>query len=98
MSVRATRTTAAPSVAGGSRFRPRAEPEPDVRLGPAAEFRCARCGYGIVTAGSTPSCPMCHESEWEHVPWRPFSHMLDDGARDADARRTIHADRPTTSG
>jgi rubrerythrin len=50
------------------------------RRGRRAEYRCAVCGYGIVIYGHAPSCPMCRETRWEHVEWRPFSQLLDDVA------------------
>ena len=40
------------------------------------EFRCAECGYGVTVYRSLPSCPMCHGSQWERVPWRPYSRSL----------------------
>ena len=43
---------------------------------PQGEFRCISCGYGIVARGLLPECPMCHESLWETVAWRPFSVLL----------------------
>jgi hypothetical protein len=48
------------------------------RKGKRAEYRCAACGDGIVVYGRPPGCPMCSESRWEHVEWRPFSQLLDD--------------------
>jgi hypothetical protein len=47
------------------------------RKGKRAEYRCAGCGYGIIVYGLPPSCPMCPEPRWEHVEWRPFSHLID---------------------
>jgi hypothetical protein len=47
------------------------------RKGKRDEYRCAGCGYGIVVYGPTRSCPMCGETRWEHVAWRPFSQLLD---------------------
>jgi hypothetical protein len=47
------------------------------RKGKRAQYRCTVCGYGIVVYGQSPSCPMCAETRWEHVEWRPFSHRLD---------------------
>ena len=47
------------------------------RKGKRTEYSCAACGYGIVIYGQPPSCPMCSESRWEHVEWRPFSQLLD---------------------
>jgi hypothetical protein len=37
------------------------------------EFRCAECGYGIVSRRTLPACPMCRGAAWEESPWRPFS-------------------------
>jgi rubredoxin len=48
------------------------------RKGKRAEYRCAACGYGIVVYERPPGCPMCSETRWEHVEWRPFSQLLDD--------------------
>jgi rubrerythrin len=47
------------------------------RKGKRAEYYCAACGYGIVVYGQPPSCPMCSQTRWEHVEWRPFSQPLD---------------------
>lgn len=47
------------------------------RKGKRDEYRCAGCHYGIVVYGPTPSCPMCGETRWQHVAWRPFSQLLD---------------------
>jgi hypothetical protein len=63
------------------------------RKGKRAECRCIVCGYGIVVYGHAPSCPMCRETRWEHVEWRPFS-LLDGvallfGTR--SQRRRLHA-------
>jgi hypothetical protein len=43
------------------------------RKGKRAEYRCAACGYGIVVYAQPPGCPICSETRWEHVEWRPFS-------------------------
>ncbi len=40
------------------------------------EFRCLQCGYGVTVYRSLPSCPMCHHTEWERVPWRPYSRSF----------------------
>jgi len=40
------------------------------------EFRCAGCGYGVTVYKALPSCPMCQGTEWERVPWRPFSRSF----------------------
>ena len=37
------------------------------------ELRCSDCGYGIVSRGALPSCPMCRGSSWEESQWRPFT-------------------------
>lgn len=63
------------------------------RKGKRAEYRCTVCGYGIVIYEQSPSCPMCRETRWEHVEWRPFS-LLDgvallSGTR--SQRRRLHA-------
>ena len=70
------------------------------RKGKRTEYSCAACGYGIVIYGHPPSCPMCSESRWEHVEWRPFSQLLDDlalpfGTR--SQRRPLHAPSPPTA-
>ena len=49
------------------------------RKGKRDEYRCAACGYGIIVYGQPPGCPMCRELRWEHVEWRPFFHLLDEG-------------------
>jgi len=63
------------------------------RKGVRTQYRCTVCGYGIVVYGQSPSCPMCCETRWEHVEWRPFS-LLDgvallSGTR--SQRRRLHA-------
>jgi hypothetical protein len=37
------------------------------------EFRCAECGYGIVSRRTLPPCPMCQGKAWEESLWRPFT-------------------------
>ena len=37
----------------------------------SGEYRCCDCGYGIVTHGIVPVCPMCNGAEWEPVARRP---------------------------
>jgi hypothetical protein len=32
------------------------------------EFRCRRCGYGIVVRASPPRCPMCRGNAWQRWP------------------------------
>jgi lipopolysaccharide biosynthesis regulator YciM len=34
------------------------------------EYRCCDCGYGIVTHGVVPLCPMCNAEEWLPAPAR----------------------------
>jgi hypothetical protein len=34
------------------------------------DFRCSGCGYGIVSRGVLPTCPMCRGAAWEESPWR----------------------------
>jgi len=29
-----------------------------------SDYRCTVCGYGVVTAGPLPACPMCGASSW----------------------------------
>ena len=52
-----------------------AEPRRDAGTRAKGEFRCADCGYGVVTWRVLPVCPMCHGTSWEPVPWRPFSRV-----------------------
>ena len=40
------------------------------------EFHCSDCGYGIVSRGLLPSCPMCRGASWEESPWRPFTRQV----------------------
>ncbi len=40
------------------------------------EFRCLGCGYGVTVYRSLPACPMCQGSDWERVPWRPYSRSF----------------------
>jgi predicted RNA-binding Zn-ribbon protein involved in translation (DUF1610 family) len=49
-----------------------------VRPDPRTDLRCTDCGYGIVTEGAAPPCPMCGGSAWEHLAWRPFTQRLDE--------------------
>jgi lipopolysaccharide biosynthesis regulator YciM len=39
----------------------------------AGDYRCATCGYGIVTFALLPACPMCHGEAWQAIPHGPFS-------------------------
>jgi lipopolysaccharide biosynthesis regulator YciM len=39
----------------------------------AGDYRCVECGYGIVTFGLVPTCPMCHGAAWEVARWSPFT-------------------------
>jgi hypothetical protein len=39
----------------------------------AGDYRCLDCGYGIVTFGLVPTCPMCHGAQWESARWSPFA-------------------------
>jgi lipopolysaccharide biosynthesis regulator YciM len=39
----------------------------------AGDYRCLDCGYGIVTFGLVPTCPMCHGAHWESARWSPFT-------------------------
>jgi hypothetical protein len=39
----------------------------------AGDYRCLDCGYGIVTFGLVPTCPMCHGAQWESARWSPFT-------------------------
>ena len=40
----------------------------------AGDYRCLGCGYGVVTFGIVPECPMCHGLEWKLARRSPFSH------------------------
>jgi hypothetical protein len=33
-----------------------------------SDYRCTVCGYGVVTAGPLPACPMCGSSSWAAGP------------------------------
>lgn len=37
------------------------------------ELRCTTCGYAVAVASHPDTCPMCQGTEWDAVPWRPFS-------------------------
>lgn len=76
--------------------RPQSASGSSAGRGPAREFRCAACGYGIVVKGPPPRCPMCHESAWEHLPWRPFSGLLNEalGGKERTATATAEGGRP----
>ncbi len=39
----------------------------------AGDYRCLGCGYGVVTFGIVPACPMCHGLEWKLARRSPFS-------------------------
>jgi hypothetical protein len=39
----------------------------------AGDYRCLECGYGIVTLGLMPACPMCHGSDWQAARASPFN-------------------------
>ncbi len=43
------------------------------------ELRCSDCGYGIVSRGVLPICPMCGGSSWEESLWRPFTRSNEVG-------------------
>ena len=49
------------------------------------ELRCTTCGYAISVASHPDTCPMCQGSDWDAVPWRPFS-------RDHSAARAAEPD------
>ena len=52
----------------------------DLHAAPAAtptDLRCTGCGYGVTAAQAPEVCPMCRETGWESVPWRPFSRLDD---------------------
>ena len=36
-------------------------------------FHCSDCGYGIVSRGVLPACPMVRGATWEESSWRPFT-------------------------
>ncbi len=46
------------------------------------EYRCCECGYGIVTRGIVPLCPMCGGAEWQPVSQRhePDSRPYGEGS------------------
>ncbi len=58
-------------------------PQADVVAG-EGELRCTTCGYAVAVASQPDTCPMCQGSDWDAVPWRPFSreHAY---ARDAES-------------
>jgi hypothetical protein len=37
------------------------------------ELRCSHRGYGSVSRGLLPTCPVCHGQTGEESPWRPFT-------------------------
>jgi rubrerythrin len=37
----------------------------------AGEFRCSRCGYGVIVQLELPRCPMCSGTAWEQLGWAP---------------------------
>lgn len=37
------------------------------------ELRCTTCGYAVAVASQPDKCPMCQGTEWDAVPWRPFT-------------------------
>jgi hypothetical protein len=37
------------------------------------ELRCTTCGYAAAVASQPDAYPMCHGTDWDAVPWRPFS-------------------------
>ena len=41
------------------------------------EFHCSDCGYGIVSRGALPVCPMCGGSSWDESVWRPFNSFYE---------------------
>jgi rubredoxin len=45
------------------------------------DYVCVECGYGVALATPPPACPMCHGSEWEQPPWRPFTSLDEYRAR-----------------
>ncbi|MGI9659776.1 MAG: hypothetical protein ACR2OD_12775 [Gaiellaceae bacterium] len=61
---------------------------PEVVAG-EGELRCTTCGYAVAVANQPDTCPMCQGSDWDAVPWRPFSrdHVL------ARADELVDADR-----
>jgi hypothetical protein len=40
------------------------------------EFRCLQCSYGVTVYRVLPVCPMCQGTDWERVPWRPYSRSF----------------------
>ena len=55
-------------------------------------------GYGIVVYEQSPSCPMCRETRWEHVEWRPFSQLLDDVGLAVENLRPLGCESGTCGG
>jgi hypothetical protein len=51
----------------------------------AGDYRCLTCGYGVVSFGIVPECPMCHGSTWELARPGPFGGH-EDRARDRGSR------------
>ena len=47
-------------------------PQQEVVAG-EGELRCTTCGYAISVASHPDTCPMCQGTDWDAVPWRPFS-------------------------
>ena len=37
------------------------------------EFRCSRCGYGVVVRNLLPTCPMCQGDVWEEPAGSPWT-------------------------
>ena len=37
------------------------------------ELRCTTCGHTVAVESQPETCPLCHGTAWDAVPWRPFS-------------------------
>ena len=44
----------------------------------SSEFRCARCGYGIIVSGALPACPMCRTTNWDSTRYQEGRRSGDD--------------------
>jgi hypothetical protein len=68
--------------------------EMSVLADPRTDLRCTGCGYGIVIEGAqAPPCPMCGQSAWQQLPWRPFPHQLDEALQAENLRASYDGGR-----
>jgi hypothetical protein len=56
----------------------------------SSEFRCARCGYGIIVSGALPTCPMCRTTSWKPARYQ--------GERSAEMTGRLDMRWPTRTG